>query len=140
MPRPPPALALASGPTCLLSPLLPSPHLPPHQLSLMPPNPETFDFLYRLGQLDAGAWAEATGIKAAAAARQQGRQARPQAQAQQHGRQEQQQRAGQKARHRKGLPGDSAPAVPLPRLVAGAHPASSLLGAAAAALVAPVQG
>jgi hypothetical protein len=35
-----------------------------------------FEFLYQLGQLDADAWAQATGIKAAAAARRAQREAK----------------------------------------------------------------
>lgn len=39
------------------------------QLGLIPCDPETCDFLYRMGQLDAMAWAEGTGIAQAAAAK-----------------------------------------------------------------------
>lgn len=43
-------------------------HHPP-QLGLIPCDPDTCDWLYRMGQLDAMAWAESTGIAAAAKAK-----------------------------------------------------------------------
>jgi hypothetical protein len=41
-------------------------------MSTLPCDPETCDFVYKMGQLDAMAWADATGIKAAAAKRNAG--------------------------------------------------------------------
>jgi len=58
---------LALSPTHSLTDPPPTPNPYKQQLGLIPCDSETCDYLYKLGQLDTMAWAEATGIAQAAA-------------------------------------------------------------------------